>query len=409
VTLCDTQHPSATGAASAPERVPVAIVANAGAPYRLATHRYIARHIPEIKLYSVFTHEGMDQPWDLGDTSDVSPIDFGKGESVHDQMSPRRQLHEWRKAGRILGWMRSTGIRAVVISGYNDQGRLRLLHRCPEAGIATFLTADSNVRGERATGWKRALKRLILPDLARRISGVLPMGTNGVEYFARYGFDRGRMHFLPLVPDIEQIRGVGAEPAAEAARRFGLTPGRRRLVYSGRLVGIKRVDLLIEAFSRLAKDRPDWDLVIVGDGPLRGGLEAQVPSELRGRVVWAGFQPRQQDVTAIYRNCDALVLPSDYEPWALVVIEAVAAGLAVVSSNIVGVAADLLGDGVNGRLFRSGDARSLEAALRDVTDAARIDALKAAAPAAFDRWFDEFNPAKGLRRALAPLLATGVS
>jgi glycosyltransferase involved in cell wall biosynthesis len=387
------------------EPVRVAIIANAAAPYRLATHRYVARQIPEIKIYSVFTHEGMDQPWDLGECADVNPVHFGVGESVHDQMSILRQWHERRKAGRILEWMRSEGIGAAVISGYNDQGRLRLLQRCPEMGIATFLTSDSNIRGDLASGWRRVLKRLVLEDLAGRVSGVLPMGSNGVEFFARYGFDRARMHYFPLIPDLDLIRRCGRAEAQAAVSRLGLDPSRRRLVYSGRLVGIKRVDLLLGAFARLAAERPDWDLVIVGDGPLRRELEGMVPASLKARVTWAGFQPRQEDVTAIYRNCDALVLPSEYEAWSLVVIEAAACGLAVACSDVVGVAADLVHDGVNGRVFRSGDSTSLEDALRDVTNADRIDAMRSASVQAFERWFERFNPATGLRAALAPLLA----
>lgn len=405
MTECVRKPPMDPRSTSAPARVPVAIVANASAPYRLATHRYIAARIPEIKLYSVFTHEGTDQPWDLGDASDVNPVQFGAGQSVHRQIRADGQLGEWRKGGRIARWVQETGVRAVVLSGWNDLGRLRLLQDCVHHGVPIFFTSDSNIHGDRSGGWKRLCKRFVLRRIFARAAGLLPMGTNGVRYFERYGVPRERMNFMPLIPDVAAIRGVAQDAVEGAAQRFGLAGGRRRLVYSGRLIRLKRIDLLIEAFSRFAKDRPDWDLVIVGDGPLRAELEASVPAELRGRVIWAGFQARQEEVVAIYRNCDALVLTSEYEAWSLVVIEAVAAGLAVVCSDVVGVAPDIVSEGVNGRLFRSGDARSLEAALREVTDPARIDGFKGAAPREFDRWLETFNPAAGLRRALAPILS----
>jgi glycosyltransferase involved in cell wall biosynthesis len=62
-----------------------------------------------------------------------------------------------------------------------------------------------------------------------------------------------------------------------------------------------------------------------------------------------------------------LALPSDYEPWALVINEAAAAGLPSVSSDVVGATAELVRNGVNGRLFPVGSRRGAERCLRDVT------------------------------------------
>ena len=58
-------------------------------------------------------------------------------------------------------------------------------------------------------------------------------------------------------------------------------------------------------------------------------VRAAVTAAVRGRVRWTGFFPNQKEVSAVYHLSDVLVLPSDYEPWALVINEAAAAGLAV--------------------------------------------------------------------------------
>src|SRR5439155_26838233 len=102
-------------------------------------------------------------------------------------------------------------------------------------------------------------------------------------------------------------------------RRFGLPAGRRRLVYAGRLAAVKRIDLLVDAFAALAADRPDWDLLVVGDGPLRDALVGRVPPAIRERVMWTGFVDDQATIGALYHACDVLVLPSDLEPWGVVV------------------------------------------------------------------------------------------
>ena len=80
---------------------------------------------------------------------------------------------------------------------------------------------------------------------------------------------------------------------------------------------------------------PNWDLLLVGDGVLRDELASRVPDRLRW-VVWTGFVDGGDTATA-YHAADICVLPSDMEPWALVVQEAMAAGLAVVSSDRPGI------------------------------------------------------------------------
>ena len=170
------------------------------------------------------------------------------------------------------------------------------------------------------------------------------------------------------------------------------------------MVWLKRVDLLIDAFASIAADRPEWDLVVLGDGTLKANLMARVPTELAKRVRWLGFIDNQELVSAIYRSCDMLVLPSDYEPWALVVNEAAAAGLAIVASDSVGAAAELVRTGVNGEIFLSGNLRDLSAKLTLVTDSAKIDRFKAGSNTVLAEWRSSADPVEGLRQALRTAL-----
>jgi glycosyltransferase involved in cell wall biosynthesis len=388
------------GARSSAPPVPIAVIANANAPYRVATHRYVAARLPEVKIWSVFTHGGTDQAWNIGASPDFHPVHFGEGESVHEQTKSVRQMHEWRKGARVFEWIRTQGVRAVIVAGYNDLGRIRLFRLCKEHKIPCFLSADSNVRGDvNKPGLRKRAKTFVIKDVLAHVSGVLPMGTNGVEYFERYGAPASRMFFFPLIPDLDRPHPA-PERVQQVARELGLAPGRRRLVYSGRLIPLKRVDMILDAFAAIADQRPEWDLLIIGDGPLSGELRARVPSRLAPRVVWAGFIADQDRIQAAYNACDALVLASNWEQWSLVVIEAVAEGLAVVSSDVVGVARDVVRDGVNGRLFRSENLPALVDALTDVTRPDRLPSMKEASPRIIREWTDRFDPARGVREAL---------
>ena len=106
-------------------------------------------------------------------------------------------------------------------------------------------------------------------------------------------------------------------------------------------------------------------------------------------------------VTALaYAAADALVLSSDREPWALVIQEAMAAGLAVVASHVVGAARELIDDKRNGRIFKAGDVEELVDALFEVTDPGRLEYYQQQSRRALDLWSEQQNPIAEIRRAL---------
>jgi glycosyltransferase involved in cell wall biosynthesis len=129
-------------------------------------------------------------------------------------------------------------------------------------------------------------------------------------------------------------------------------------------------------------------------------MQDRVPADLKSRVCFTGFMDDQAAVSSLYRLSDILVLPSDYEPWALVINEAAAAGLAIVSSDIVGAAAELVRDGVNGRLFPPGDLPALTRCLLEITAPAKIDAAKSASATVLADWRARGDPVNGLRQAM---------
>jgi glycosyltransferase involved in cell wall biosynthesis len=196
------------------------------------------------------------------------------------------------------------------------------------------------------------------------------------------------------------IRGLTPEQVAECGRRLGLAPGRKRLLFSGRLLECKRVDQLLEAFAVIAPRRPGWDLIVAGDGELSAELRRRVPDSLARSVIWLGHIADQATLAAVYRSCDVLVLPSQQERWALVIQEAVAAGLAVVSSSVPGAAAEFVRDGVNGRIYPSGDLSRLVECLLEVTEAERTEAMKAASADVLADWKRCNDPILGLQNAL---------
>jgi glycosyltransferase involved in cell wall biosynthesis len=140
---------------------------------------------------------------------------------------------------------------------------------------------------------------------------------------------------------------LATAPGAAAALRaeLGVPPERALVGWLGRMTEIKRVDELLRAFAQLRDGGADADLLLVGDGPLRGTLESFAGElGIRDRCHFVGFR---SDVGAIYAASDIVALTSANEGTPVTVIEAQAAGKPVVSTDVGGVR-DVVTDGVSG-------------------------------------------------------------
>lgn len=140
-----------------------------------------------------------------------------------------------------------------------------------------------------------------------------------------------------------------------------LTTGRLRLLAVGRLVEQKGFDLLIEAFARLAPDFPTWDLVIVGEGPLRAQLQAQIAQAgLQDRVFLVGSAG---NIGVWYTASDVYVMSSRFEGFPNTLAEALSCGLPAVSCDCETGPSDIIRPGLDGLLVPPGDVKALASTL----------------------------------------------
>lgn len=160
--------------------------------------------------------------------------------------------------------------------------------------------------------------------------------------------------------DHERSRGIDKQTLRS---ELNLPKDCRIVAFCGYLIERKRPELLIHAVSALpAADRPV--VLMIGRGPLEDSLR-QEARRLGVEIVFCGFR-EGAELARYYLASDFLVLPSDDDPWGLVVNEAMAAGLPVISSDACGATEDMVIDGVTGFAFRAGDARDLRRAIMDL-------------------------------------------
>lgn len=150
----------------------------------------------------------------------------------------------------------------------------------------------------------------------------------------------------------------------------GKTNGQRTLLAVGRMSEEKGFHLLVPVFERLAPDFPAWRLTILGDGPDRPALQAQIASAgLQDRISLPG---RAGNVGEWYAAADLYVVSSRFEGFPNTLAEAMAHGLPVVSFDCDTGPRDIVQHEVDGLLVPAGDVAKLEAALRRLMDDAPL-------------------------------------
>jgi glycosyltransferase involved in cell wall biosynthesis len=260
----------------------------------------------------------------------------------------------------------------VHTTGWGWQSHVLALRAFSVRGVPTLFRGDSHLLDESRTGPRWWLKRSILRKVYSWPTGVLFVGAANRAYYEAFGVTPERLFPCPHSIDVKRF----AEPAemleqraAEWRRQLGITPGRTVIIYAGKFERKKRPLELMHAIRELAA--ADITLVMVGSGELETEVRAVAAAE-PGRFVVLPFQ-NQSRMPLVYRLGDLFVLPSAFgETWGLAVNEAMACGRAVLVSDRVGCARDLV-DGTTGAVFSWNEPDSLPSTLCElVSDRGRL-------------------------------------
>jgi glycosyltransferase involved in cell wall biosynthesis len=262
---------------------------------------------------------------------------------------------------------------ALWVHGYAHRGCLAGIAAAKSLNIPVLLRGESNMLSETDDALKLGVKRIAMPALLRTIDAMLAIGRLNREYYLNYGVETERIFSMPYAVDNEFFRTAAerARPHREALRaELGLKPGRAVILFASKMQPHKRAADLLEAYARLSTDgvsEPSANLIFVGDGEERSDLERRARELNWDSIRFIGFR-NQSELPALYDLCDVFVLPSEHEPWGLVVNEAMNAGRPVVVSDRVGAGPDLVEDGVNGFLYPMRDVAALADRLRKLID-----------------------------------------
>lgn len=306
----------------------------------------------------------------------------------------------------IFSRLRRGRFDAVWVHGYHTINVLNSIIAAKVLGIPVLMRAESTL-DDRPRSWaKLVAKRLFFAFLRRAVRCVMPIGTKNADYW-RASLGSGiPMYPMPYAVDNDYF-GVRAAQAAndrEALRhKLNLKPGLPVFLFASKLLRRKRCMDMVEAFLRLAtagaSDPPAY-LLIVGDGEERMAIEGRIRQSGSANVRLLGFQ-NQSELPRFFDLCEVFVLPSVQEPWGLIVNEVMSASRAVVVSDEVGCAPDLIRNGENGFVFPARNIEALSEAMGRFIDDSSLAGVMGRKAAETIGGFSFEKDVAGLRRALA--------
>jgi 1,2-diacylglycerol 3-alpha-glucosyltransferase len=347
---------------------PIAILFDRLGPYHWARLQAAARLFRVVAIETcAITRESQ---WERID----QPREFDRVtlfDDVSDRRGPKHALLR-QKMAKALG---EADPAVAMIPGWGTPASLIALEWCLRNQRPAVVMSESNAFDEKRYALAESIKRIVVSLFSAGLTG----GQLQMEYLITLGLPRDRVFTGYDVVDNEYFRQKAEEvrsQATEVRRKSGLPEN--YFLASARFVPKKNLPTLIRAYARyrqLAADhdhgqrstenRP-WDLVLLGDGPLKADL-CRLISDLKlyGHVHVPGFI-QYRELPAYYALADVFVHASTTEQWGLVVNEAMATSLPVIVSNRCGCVRDLVVEGRNGFTFDPGSVESLGKLMLDM-------------------------------------------
>lgn len=269
---------------------------------------------------------------------------------------PQRRLARSSVTLPIASSLLRTRRPALLVSLFAEPAFILGWMQARQLGIKTsFRVLAPSERWFPRARYKEFLKRYMFT----RADGLFVPGRDAASYVASYGVEADRVRVEPQVSDASFFASEAERARPDRDRiRSELGVSGLVFVYVGRLWWGKGVHEMLRAFALALRELPDTSLIVVGDGEELGAMKKASEKIDSDRIVFAGFRQRPE-VPALLAASDVFLFPTLGDPYGLVVDEAMAAGLPVISTTAAGEIRDRVRDGETGYLVAPGDPRAM--------------------------------------------------
>jgi glycosyltransferase involved in cell wall biosynthesis len=253
--------------------------------------------------------------------------------------------------------------RILIIGGYHHPSCLLAILYAKIFRKKVILWCESTKYEQR---FNHALKIIYKKWFINNCDGYIVPGRASWEYLVSLGARKENISVAPNAVDNDFFTGA-CEKYKTNREVFKASKGypEKLVIYVGRLIDSKGIPDLLNAFKMLSHKQSDIGLLIVGSGKQQERYKHFCKINNLNNVFFEGFV-HQEDIPAYYTVSDCLVLPTHSDPWGLVLNEAMACSLPVISSDVAGAVRDLIINGENGYIFKKGNIQELTDYLDDI-------------------------------------------
>lgn len=324
----------------------VAVITSIKAPYRTLQLNEICKN-KEIKMTVFYTESGNEGR------------DWENKKAITFKEIYLKRIKTFKRYGAFNKGLLNIVIKndIIVLGGYEKPTYIILSLLCRLFRKKYILIFDG-ISCDRISDKEHFIKKIIKAFVIKKSSYIWGNGTVSKRYFNEvFNYPIERIHNQYLTIDGEMIKCLSRDKLKirkELRSKYGIDDNEKVIQYSGRLVKIKNVDLIIKAIAGINNKKVT--LLITGGGEEKENL-IKLAKELNIKLIITGFINKQEELFKHYFISDIFILPSIYEPWGLVVNEAMYAKLPVLVSEICGCSLDLVKN--NGYVFDPYDLKDL--------------------------------------------------
>ncbi|MFM6024867.1 MAG: glycosyltransferase, partial [Dolichospermum sp.] len=239
----------------------------------------------------------------------------------------------------------------VMHTGYSYASSWIGIIATKTSGIPLLFGTDAHQLNPRDKKfWKISIKKWLLPKIFRIADTVMVHSSGAVKFMDSLRIPKDNVQLVPFIVDnewwIAQSQQVNR---ALVRQQWGIPQDAPLVLFCAKLQAWKRPQDVLQAFAKA--NVPSAYLVLAGERPLRESLETEAKSlKILDQVKFLGFV-NQSQLPSVYTAADLFVLPSEHEPFGVVVNEAMLCNCAVVVSDQVGARYDLIREGETGFVY----------------------------------------------------------
>ena len=322
-------------------KVKILAFADFPSPYRVEVFKGLAKEYDMLVVFDKMSDQNRNAAWFCKNTglNSISLLEEA------GRMQFEKELKQIKKYDLVLAY------------DYHIKNAIRLELACIKNKVPYIMNLDG------AFIRKNFIKNIIKRYLVTHAAGYFASGNHAAEYFKYFGADENKIYYHPFTS--LHADEVLKEPLSETEKtrykkKLGVDKSKMVLTI-GQFIHRKGFDVLLEAWNKELDE--SCSLVIVGGGEEENQYRQYIADHNLENVQLVGFK-QKEEIFEYYKAADLFVLPTREDIWGLVINEAMACGLPVISTNMCLGAVELIENGINGYIVPVNNSNELTEAMK---------------------------------------------